>query len=305
MQVPIRSCIALLASAWKLPPAEHTDPGFLGTLQLPASCIALNCCRCSNLAALCLVVPAGPHHRGPELPGGRAPQDHHPGKSWNPSGLVVLGAVGSERFACSRRVWSLAKSHVGQRGCEAPRIFLGASFSQVAATSAAHPCPPAVPTLSAAQGGAGACKRAALMIRELINGEPGSAQAIIQRVCAEVRSKLEMGPAVVDMSLGGMHLRVARPSCRRTVMCCAGLLCSRCRLLCMLVRFSCSPLPTRAERLLNLPRPRAPPTPPPAAARHWRHARDVLPQGHCGPHHRAHGRHHQAAAAGDGCVQSV
>ena len=27
-----------------------------------------------------------------------------------------------------------------------------------------------------------------MMIRELINGEPGSAQAIIQRVCAEVRA---------------------------------------------------------------------------------------------------------------------
>jgi far upstream element-binding protein len=37
------------------------------------------------------------------------------------------------------------------------------------------------------QGRPDACKKASVMIRELINGEPGSAQAIIQRVCQEVR----------------------------------------------------------------------------------------------------------------------
>ena len=36
------------------------------------------------------------------------------------------------------------------------------------------------------QGRPDACKKASVMIRELINGEPGSAQAIIQRVCQEV-----------------------------------------------------------------------------------------------------------------------
>ena len=40
------------------------------------------------------------------------------------------------------------------------------------------------------QGRPDACQKAAVMIRELINGEPGSAQAIIQRVCAEVRGGL-------------------------------------------------------------------------------------------------------------------
>ena len=36
------------------------------------------------------------------------------------------------------------------------------------------------------QGRVDACRRASTMIKELITGEPGSAQAIIQRVCAEV-----------------------------------------------------------------------------------------------------------------------
>lgn len=38
------------------------------------------------------------------------------------------------------------------------------------------------------QGRAEACRRASTMVSELINGEPGSAQAIIQRVCQEVRA---------------------------------------------------------------------------------------------------------------------
>ena len=37
------------------------------------------------------------------------------------------------------------------------------------------------------QGRPEACRRASTMVSELINGEPGSAQAIIQRVCQEVR----------------------------------------------------------------------------------------------------------------------
>jgi far upstream element-binding protein len=43
------------------------------------------------------------------------------------------------------------------------------------------------------QGRADACRRAAVMVRELISGEPGSAQAIIQRVCAEVRGRRRFG----------------------------------------------------------------------------------------------------------------
>ncbi len=41
------------------------------------------------------------------------------------------------------------------------------------------------------QGRPEACRRASTMVSELINGEPGSAQAIIQRVCQEVGLSVE------------------------------------------------------------------------------------------------------------------
>lgn len=53
--------------------------------------------------------------------------------------------------------------------------------------------PEGVPRKIVIQGRAEACKRASTMITELINGEPGSAQAIIQRVCQEVRGPGPVG----------------------------------------------------------------------------------------------------------------
>lgn len=73
-----------------------------------------------------------------------------------------------------------------QRRKAGPQFELGSFHHGEAACCLTPGLPPLSPYC--AQGGAAACKRAALMIRELINGEPGSAQAIIQRVCAEVRA---------------------------------------------------------------------------------------------------------------------
>jgi hypothetical protein len=155
-----------------------------------------------------------------------------------------------------------------------------------------------------------------MMVSELINGEPGSAQAIIQRVCAEVRLAGHLcvgcsgfsggwlagwlagwlltpwfcGRGVVMNDTGGSEaggalrsaawcavLRRASPSgWKHTAVC------------------GCSPqsayLPAFSHASL-------------CAARHWQDARDGVPQGHCRPHHWQAGRYHQAAAAGHRCAE--
>jgi hypothetical protein len=55
------------------------------------------------------------------------------------------------------------------------------------------------------QGRPDACQRASTMIRELINGEPGSAQAIIQRVMGEVRRTWPRGDCATSGVLASGH----------------------------------------------------------------------------------------------------
>ncbi len=52
------------------------------------------------------------------------------------------------------------------------------------------------------QGRPESCRRASTMVSELINGEPGSAQAIIQRVCQEVSALLCFALAPLQRAAG-------------------------------------------------------------------------------------------------------
>ena len=99
---------------------------------------------------------------------------------------------------CKAQVTALTAEEEGSETVECPAGIVGRIIGRGGETiralqsaSEAHITvdqnyPEGVPRKILIQGKPDACKRAAMMVSELINGEPGSAQAIIQRVCQDV-----------------------------------------------------------------------------------------------------------------------
>lgn len=95
-----------------------------------------------------------------------------------PGGPPGAGGEATETMECP----SAIVGRIIGRGGETIRALQSASEAHITVD---QNYPEGVPRKIVIQGRPDACKRAATMITGLINGEPGSAQAIIQRVCQE------------------------------------------------------------------------------------------------------------------------
>lgn len=111
-----------------------------------------------------------------------------------------------------------------------------------------------------------------MIVKELINGEPGSAQAIIQRVCAEVGGAAPCQGCHERRGQAGQAEAYHSGACWRAL-------------------------------ARPCPQPLRSPCTVASAARHWQDARNDRATWHRRTHHRPAGRDDQAAAAGDRCVR--